>query len=1168
VPDAVTGTAAGPAHRRGPRALHPYWQATAFAATLLDEFRSGLAGGQPATARGRFYVLARYLRRTLAIVHDAVERRDEDLVDAGLRNVLVLQRALAAMHREAPDLAPTTLALETDLHERLSRDLVHQVLRDAPRPLDATAVLDRFNELDLVGDLRPPIVAEALASLVASGHAVERRGRYVPTQRPYIDTNADRAGLAMLVGAPLAGVLAEAGFDGLFVTLERQAEFAERLREARGFGPATAGLVVACAEALARPVRTLQGRGRWQGAGLRESAWPRPYQRLLHAILRGHRYAAQVIEAPNGSGKTMVGMLCIEDWLDELAPGQSILVLVPTVNYQQQWTAELCLNPVGLRLQPQLVQAGAPAPLERSRAVGAMPVVLLVTYAALARLAAGAGRGGFDETAIERFLQAHGVRHVILDEVHKVVADPASPTAAAMRVLVAWLRDGSLRSLIGLSATLVGLEAQLSELGLELACALRPEELIAQGWVAPFTELGVPFSWSARERQILDRVEAYRADLQAYLQRLGGPWLRARFAAIPIEERVQAGGHLGMYPHQRDRTDRIRRRLLGWESGGELGLDELPLVAILQTVRRCSDAELLRAAGHGDEAEGWLRRFDELRIGLRALLPPGPARRRLDAADYGTAAPAFLSARASGFPPALGGMRTGASRDRLASTFTGLYLGIRDWSRQAGEGRVAAIRAIIAAERRSRAVPGVIVFDDPDPLRWAAGPATPGYRGAGGLYAELLDDPGGVPLAALSGAIYLPDDPNLRLPERIADWILEAMVCREQREALLGMLLSSAGLEGAAVAGPIGSVVESGFRRYSQHLASGGRSPARAFRAEILRPLRAAVRRMPTGPGRRRALGLLALDRHHPQLRSVLKATLDYGRIARSFRAAEPRVVVRGDGSVRTVRVVPMPSGERRQRAYDLTARIVDAPELPVDTIVVSSWARTGWNVKTPNVLIDATATRDVIAWRQLRGRAMRPVPGWPIDAQRLLDRLEGRPAGVPVDRAGLERSGAVPARARPSLSKLQRRLVRAALPPANNPLRPWFEDLAAGQAMPEDVPDDLREAAAAHLLAAHNKVAHVYELLQGHGARRQVRLDRRRGGWERTEPIAEKHRREWSVRASDGAWLSGPQHAPLVIVDDPRRDSPADLEARLVEELRGGDELVVRGWLRAAGRA
>jgi superfamily II DNA or RNA helicase len=880
------------------------------------------------------------------------------------------------------------------------------------------------------------------------------------------------------------------------------------------------------------------------------------------------------VEAPNGSGKTLIGMLCIEDWLDELGPGQSVLVLVPTVNYQQQWVAELCLKPVGLQLQPHLVQAGTPAALDRSRAAGALPAVLLVTYAALARLASGAGRGGFDATEVERFLQHHAVRHVILDEVHKVVADPLSPTARAARVLVEWLRDGSLSSLIGLSATVTGLEPQLSALGLELACALPPTELVVQGWVAPFAELAVPFGWSARERRIVVLMDDYRAALLEYLGQLGGPWLRERFAAIPIEERVRACRQLGMYARDRDADWRIRRRIAAWEAGGAVSLDEVQLVATLQVLLGWSDGAMLEAAGQPGVLPRWAVRFDVLRSRLAPLLPAGPFRRRVEAPGFGTMAPGLgglAPGRTAGdnrpSPPSRASVR--ANRDGLASTFTGLYLGLRDWSRQAGEGRIETIRAVIAAERRSRRVPGVIVFDVPAPLRPADGLATPGYRGAGGLFTELLDDAASVPIAALASAIYLPDVVGEPLHARVADWILETIVRREQGRILEGLVLATAGLGGPAAAA-LHAVVDAGFDAYAAQLRAATVPAPRAFRCEVIRPLRAEVRRRAHGPGARRALAMLALDRHHPQLRAVLRATTEYARIARAFREAPPIAVIRADGTSRTIRALQMPAGERRQRMFDLTARIVDAPDLPVNVIVVTSWARTGWNVTSPNVLIDATATRDVIAWRQLRGRAMRPVPDWPVDAQRLLERLQDGPPGdgrAVSDVATENPSPDADLAARVPLSRLQRALVQDALPARDDRLRPWFERLAAGTVQPEDLPADLRGRAAAILLLAHNKVAHVYELVRGHGSGRQVRYDRGRERWERIEAIAGKHRREWSVRPTDGAWLAGPEHAPLIVADDPRSDTPAELEETLVRELAPGDEIVVRGWLQAAGQ-
>jgi hypothetical protein len=90
-----------------------------------------------------------------------------------------------------------------------------------------------------------------------------------------------------------------------------------------------------------------------------------------------------------------------------------------------------------------------------------------------------------------------------------------------------------------------------------------------------------------------------------------------------------------------------------------------------------------------------------------------------------------------------------------------------------------------------------------------------------------------------------------------------------------------------------------------------------------------------------------------------------------------------------------MTSGDQKQLTYDLTARIVDSDELPVNTIIVSAWARTGWNVIRPNALIDATATRDVTAWQQLRGRSMRAMRTWTNDCYRLVLLLMGsRPMG------------------------------------------------------------------------------------------------------------------------------------------------------------------------------
>ena len=72
--------------------------------------------------------------------------------------------------------------------------------------------------------------------------------------------------------------------------------------------------------------------GTWHHTDLINSVIPRPYQRDAFTIFRGYGYQGQLIEAPTGSGKTLIGMMTIQDWLGSMSPGESILVLVPTVN--------------------------------------------------------------------------------------------------------------------------------------------------------------------------------------------------------------------------------------------------------------------------------------------------------------------------------------------------------------------------------------------------------------------------------------------------------------------------------------------------------------------------------------------------------------------------------------------------------------------------------------------------------------------------------------------------------------------------------------------------------------------------------------------------------------------------------------------------------------------
>jgi hypothetical protein len=232
---------------------------------------------------------------------------------------------------------------------------------------------------------------------------------------------------------------------------------------------------------------------------------------------------------------------------------------------------------------------------------------------------------------------------------------------------------------------------------------------------------------------------------------------------------------------------------------------------------------------------------------------------------------------------------------------------------------------------------------------------------------------------------------------------------------------------------------------------------------------------------------------------------------------------------------------------YDLTARIVDADDLPVNLVIVSTWARTGWNVIKPNLLIDATATRDVTAWQQLRGRAMRALRTWTNDCYRLLVLMRGD-----------ERlDGKVAAEVLPDLTR-----------PAQG-LRTIPDELRERLLSP--TPDGLsteeRTQVALGLMLGRNKVTHIYELVKAAGSGRQVEYVRAQRAWRRREPIARKHAYESAVDPFGGGVVRGVGHAPLVVAEDPRTDLPAALGQRVAEAIDGLDPKIVSGWLSAADR-
>jgi hypothetical protein len=316
--------------------------------------------------------------------------------------------------------------------------------------------------------------------------------------------------------------------------------------------------------------------------------------------------------------------MCIQDWLRTLPQGQAILVLVPTVNYQQQWVGELCYKPLGLHLSPHLVFTGTPASLETlHKRTGISPCVVVMTYTALAQTGSGVGKGGFDQNSIEVFLQGNNIQYVVLDEVHKVVEDVHSVSADVTRVLMDWVKDGSLKGALGFSGTAAAYRPRFAQLGLQLVYIMPAAELIANGFVAPFAEFGVPFAYSDREQRIRDLLDVYKAQLRNFMALIGSDTLRSWFAEIPLEERVALGRDvLRMYAGRKDQDELLMKRFQTWERGGQLALTELPLVTLVQLSKGWSDEDLVRAAAQNDlesDDPTRLQRFDELRLHIEVM---------------------------------------------------------------------------------------------------------------------------------------------------------------------------------------------------------------------------------------------------------------------------------------------------------------------------------------------------------------------------------------------------------------------------------------------------------------------------------------------------------------------------------------------------------------------
>jgi hypothetical protein len=1146
-------------------ARRTYWEAQALVELEQEEFAAAVAQGDAAHQRSAYFRLAVYHGRTLYILRSALAARKEPLAQAAMRNLTTLHRAMMQMHRQAPGSVPVALVLDRRGRDEFARDLVMRALQESAEPIDLDEIARRVNDLDVMG-VAKGTVQRHLKDLAASGHvavAGERPTRWTRAVRPYTDMDVDAPSLRALVGPEIYARLAEAGFAGLTDVPARQSTFREAFGRITGLGQGSAALFVDLVETLLED--RAREAGPWSFADLIDSPYPRPYQYEAYAVFRGYGYHGQLVEAPTGSGKTMIGMMCIQDWLRNLRAGQSILILVPTSNYLQQWTGELCYKRIGLRLSPEMVFSGTPGQLERfQKRTGGHPAVILMTYTALAQAGSGIGKGGFDVDSIEMFLQGANVQYVILDEVHKVAESLNSVSSDVIRLMLEWLHDGSLKGLVGFTGTAEAYRARFAKLGLQLVYSIPIDELVAAGFVAPFAELGAPFSYSARERRIRDLLDSYKAKTSAFTELVGSDRLRAWFAGLPIDERAAIGHDLlSMYAGRKDWQSTLPKRLAEWESGGSLQLTEMKLVTTLQIARQWTDADLVREAGADEEAFTQLvAEIDSIRAELVELIYLPVTLERLQRPGFATRFD--VEAMRQAYSEATNqAARSEAVKDRLATTIVGLYEGLSEWYRRVGEGRVETIKAVIEAERAVRPVSGIIIFDNARRIQWkqgivGQGVAVPGYEGLGGLYAQLLGDQRFTPYAVLSGEQYLPYDETDPLPPRIATFVESELMAGEVAGAMLDLVAQGLDLS-PEIRESLRSRWDGLIAGYIPALGKVHAARPGDFSQRVLRPMRAHIRGMALGPAGERLLSRLDLRNIH--FADLVSTFFDYAIIARYFREAKVAELEQVSGARQKFFVVPMASGNRKLLMYDLTSRVVDAESLPINMVVVSSWARTGWNVITPNVLIDATATRDVTAWQQLRGRAIRARRTWTNDCYRLIMALIGsQMQGLVVQQEMPEDVVDVLEQVEQQQTEivLDERLLALLAEVTSEELHERVHARGLSSLTEEE-----RTKVAIALMRHYNKVTHIFELVKAYGSTTQVEYNRLARAWQRRENIALKHEFEVAVNPFSGEKLTGAGHAPLVYAQDPRADVPAELQQHLVGAIDGADDRIVSGWLR-----
>jgi len=1154
-----------------------YWRAQSFASRTHRNFTESLETGDIESMRGSFYDLVDYYELTLKLMRHSLHKGNVAIMVSSLRSLIALNAPLQEMHNEAPNSIPFLLTLDETILKSLISDLIIKAFQESPNPIEESKLVEIVNQHIFVQEVADLIIKKQLLELVEKGHLMKTNTIYARTKKAYIHSNLDDIRLQSFLGTELYQEFQKAGFPGVSNIVNRRKSFHKFFEKLTSFEELIADMFVSALINLFLLESTKSKYNEWSYFDLNSSAIPRPYQRDAFTIFRGFGYQGQLVEAPTGSGKTLIGMMAIQDWLRSMSLGESILILVPTINYEQQWIRELCYKSIGLHLPPDDVYAGTPNDYEaRKKKLDSSPPILVMTYQSLAQVGSSKGKGGFDAISIEKFLQGSNIRHVILDEVHKVAASDDSVSTEITRLLLEWLHDGSLEGLIGFTGTAIAFRERFQDLGLQLVYTLSSAELIAYGFVAPFAEFGLPFTHSNRERKILSLLDSYKSSIRGFIDILGSSNLRKLFSQIPLEKQIVIGRDiLGIYSRRADQEIALTERYHSWESGEDLNFYEWPMINIIQIAENLSDYGLLEKLIAGrpiNEQYERKRRFTvlldllmKLRQELLHLLISPDIKYRLEMHDFGSKldTKSLQKIASSKISKA---KKHDKIKDLLSPTILGLFTSLSSYQYRMGEGLVESVNSIIKAERAVRGLNAAIVFGKGKRIRWEGGPANPGYAGVAGIFAQLLGQRGLHPMAVLSNELYLPWTQKNQAPRRIADFIKEDIMKNELGDILFSLLTTGLNLS-TENCSKFKQQFNSVLMKYADKLTTIGAVRPAEFVREVLTPLQKTLPQFLEKDNIPRLRSRLSLENRHMQ--KWIVDFYNYGIIAARFMKAPIAELYQASGRKKKFFVLKMPQGEMKQLIYDLAGRIIDAENLGINVIIVSNWARTGWNVIRPNLLIDTTATRNLTAWQQLRGRAMRATSTWDKECYEAVMLLVGSRIGELI-----EQTGDTTVVGENQNEKEYERLDKATI---NLFLRIHDEAMQISDYSPKynltrkimqgdlkQFMDDERQQLAIEMMMIRNKVTHIYELVKAYGSSTQISQNRQTKVWSRIDSIAAKHSSQYSVNPFTGTYSTGEDHAPLVYCKDPRKYSPEKLRKYLASQLIGCDPRIIQGWFDA----